>query len=144
MDRQVGCGHPAAGDYRVGIKKFAFCELGGAGAGGRRQWWAAAVVGGGSGGRRRAAVGSGRRPGGAYFLLAPVGGIAIVPFPGLSVIVGEGLPPNRLLRVGFIPSEHDDNRSANLVVFGEEQADPVIKGTYLRRVYRAAVAGDPV
>jgi len=55
MDRQVGCGHPAAGDYRVGIKKFAFCELGGAGAGGRRQWWAAAVVGGG--GRRWAAAG---------------------------------------------------------------------------------------
>jgi len=77
-------------------------------------------------------------------LFDPVGSIGVVPLPGLSIVVGERLAPNRHLRVCLIPFKHYDNRSSYLEILAKEQADPVIERTYYGRVYRAAITVDPV
>ncbi len=78
------------------------------------------------------------------FLFDPVGDIGKVPFPGLSVVVGEGLAPEGMFGVGNVPSKHDDDGSSYLIIFCEEEADPVMKRADLRWVQRAAVAVHPI
>ena len=70
--------------------------------------------------------------------------ISVVPFPGLSVVVGESLAPDRRFGVRFVPFEYNDNGPSYLVIFAKEQADAVAEGTYYRRIEGAAVAVDPV
>ena len=59
--------------------------------------------------------------------LLPVGGIGIIPFPGLSIVVGKCLAPNGILGIGLIPSEDYDDGSSDLKIFGKEQTDAIVE-----------------
>jgi hypothetical protein len=77
-------------------------------------------------------------------LFDPVGDIGVVPFPCFTVVVRKCLTPDRLVWIGLVPSEHDNHGFSYLIIFCEEQADPVVKGAYLGWVDRAALAVHPV
>jgi hypothetical protein len=80
----------------------------------------------------------------AGFSKDPIRSIGIVPFPGLAVVVGEGLAPYGPLGVGLVPSEYDDHGSSYLVVFAKEQSDAASERTHYGRIYSAAIAVHPV
>src|ERR1700735_2121440 len=79
-----------------------------------------------------------------FFLFDVVGGVGVVPFPGFAVVIRKSLTPDGLVGICLVPSEYDNDGSSYLVIFGEEEADAVVKGTDLRRVDRAALAVHPV
>ena len=70
--------------------------------------------------------------------------IGVVPFPGLSIVVGESLAPNRHFGICFIPFEDYNNGPSYLVIFAKEQADAVAERTYYGRIQRPAIAVDPI
>ena len=74
-----------------------------------------------------------------------MGGIRIVPFPGLAVVVGKGLAPEGMFGIGLVPSEYYNNGAAYLIILAEEKTDAVaVERAHNGRVYGPASAIYPV
>src|SRR5690349_510077 len=67
-----------------------------------------------------------------------------VPLPGLALICGESLTPNRQARIAHVPAKNHDDRPAAVRVSGKEMANLALKRAHHRRVKRSGVAVCPV